>query len=200
MKQRFESLSQGMREHIRSAVIAFVALIAVGYVLTLLRPESTQALTSLFTTTTISSGAVEATSSELFVLLFFNNLVAALTAILCGFVPFLHLPAFSLGLNSVLLGAFGAFYQKSGPGLLAYLAGTIPHGVTEIFSLAMACGAGLHLCRTVTDRLTGRQKEPTVSQAWRECAQVYLRYVVPLLLFSAAVEAFITPLILNLFL
>ena len=187
-----------MRQKIKDAAIAFVILIVIGFLAGLLRPELTDRLLGMFTDA-VGAGLYELDDGALMAALLVNNLFSALVPVAIGLVPFLHLSAFSLGLNAILLGAFAAYYQRSGFGLAAYLAGTAPHGVTELAALSIACGAGLYLCDTVTGRLLGRDTEHTVAQCLGDCLRVYTRFVVPLLIVSALVEAFVTPRIFALF-
>lgn len=185
---------------VRNAAVAFLALIVIGFAVSLLRPDATYALLEFFMSRVAGAGMFEMGAGGLFAAVLVNNLLSAFMPITLGFLPFVRLPAFSLGLNAILLGAFAAYYQTSGLGLAAYLAGTVPHGVTELAALTISCGAGLYLCDVVTGRLLGRETEPTVGQAWRDCLRAYARWVLPLLFLSALIEAFLTPLIFNLFL
>ena len=187
-----------MRQRIRQSAIAFVILIVIGFAAGTLRPEWTEGMLRLFTDA-VGAGLYELDAGALFTALLVNNLFSALAPIAVGLIPFLHLSAFSLGLNALLVGAFAAYYRTSRLGLAAYLAGTLPHGVTELAALSVACGAGLYLCDTVTGRILGREDTPPAAQVIGEALRVYARAVVPLLFVSALIEAFVTPRILSLF-
>ena len=195
----FPSLSPDLREHIRVSIAAFLILIVLGSALTTLVPAATENLTRLFLGADFTSGISSLSASELFVTLLFNNLLAALSAILSGFVPLLRLPAFTLGLNAVLYGALASLYESEGPGTAAFLAGTLPHGVTELSALCVACGCGFYLCETVTDHVMGKEGAPPVSKTLIECMRAFATLVFPLLLISALIEAFVTPSIMGLF-
>lgn len=188
-----------MRTQIKNAAIAFPALLVIGFAAGLARPEITDGVLTVFTNNIASAGFYEFDAGTLMAALLLSNMVSALMPIVIGLVPFLRLPAFPLGLNALLMGALAAYYQRSGFGLAAYLAGTLPHGITEIAALACSCGAGLYLCDTLTDRMRGRKEEPSAAQALSECIRVYTRRVVPLLIFSAVIEAYVTPRIFALF-
>lgn len=190
---RLPRMSGALREEVRITAAAFAALIVLGYALSILRPESTEALLAYVTGSFQAAGADPLSGGEMMVMLLINNLFTAVTTMLSGIVPFLRLPAFTVGINAVLLGAFAARYQTSGIGIAAFLAGTLPHGIPELTALVIACAAGLHLCRTVTDRLRGREGTVSIGEAWRDCSRAYVRYIFPLLAVAAAVEAFITP-------
>ncbi len=57
--------------------------------------------------------------------LFGNNVRATVFSIAYGFIPFIYLPALSIGINSLLLG-FAGVYVNNGISLLAYFAGIVP--------------------------------------------------------------------------
>lgn len=194
-------IPDSLREEVRVVSAAYGALIVIGYALTLLYPASTRSLLDLyFSAAAAGSGEAVATVTrgELFSVILLSNLFEASVAVFLGFLPLLRLPVFSLGLNAVLFGAFAAYYQSSGFPLGAYLVGTLPHGVFEIAALSVSCACGLYLCRTVSDRVRGRETELTIGQVWRLCSRVYLCVTAPLLLVGALVESFLSPVLLSL--
>jgi len=193
------SLPEALHRSIMTAAIAFLGLTLTGCVFFLLRPDAAAQFVARFALSAEERGLTDLSGGELFLALLVNNVNASFLSCLLGLLPFVRLPAFSLGLNAVLLGAFAAYYQTSGLGLLPFLAGTLPHGVFELPGLVIACGAGLYLCRSVSDHLLGRENAPPFLAAARDCARVLARLVFPLLLIAAAVEAFVTPAVLRLF-
>lgn len=196
----FFALPRALREEARVTAAAFAALILIGFTVASLRPESIDPLLRMFTDAAASMGVYTVKGGVLMTTILANNLFSLLTVIAVGLVPLLHLSALSLGLNALLLGGLAAFYQREGLGLTAYLAGTLPHGVTELAALILSCAAGLYLCRATTYAVTGRVDRRTVSRTLGECLRVYTRWVMPLLIVSAALEAFVTPLIFSRFL
>ena len=181
------------------AAWAFLALMAIGFAAGLLRPESTFPLMERFSLAAAEAGMYELDSGALMLTLLVTNLLTCLLAIAVGLVPFLRLTALFLGMNALLLGAFAAWYAQSGPGLAAYLAGTAPHGLTELSALTLCCGAGLYLCDCVTLRMLGRESGPTAASALGRCLRLFLRYAAPLLALSALLEAYVTPRLFALF-
>ncbi|MCR5825361.1 MAG: stage II sporulation protein M [Oscillospiraceae bacterium] len=196
----FFTVPERLREPIPVTAGAFVVLTLIGFVAGLVQPELFKPLLDTFAVTVEERGLAEASGAELMGGILSNNLSALFIAMLLGLVPFLRLPAMELGLNALLLGAMAAMYQRGGLSLLAFLAGTLPHGVTELSALVLACAGGLHLCRTVNDALLQRGEPGAVGRAMGDCMLLYARFIVPLLLVSAFIEAFITPAILNAFL
>ena len=198
--REYFTLSAPLRAQIRRTAAAFAILIAVGFLSGLFYPDLLKPMLTGFTDAAAQAGLYEVKGGTLMVTILSNNLLAALEPIAVGLIPFLHLPAFSVGLNAMLTGGLAAFYQTSGLGLPAFLAGTLPHGITELAALSVACGAGLHVCATVTGRILGRDTAFTTVQALTEALRAYAVWVLPLLTLSSALEAFVTPLIFSRFL
>jgi len=196
----FFALSAPMRELTRITAVSLVLLIGIGFAAGLLRPGSMDPLMVRFTDAAAEIGLYQIEGFDLMITILANNLFSLLLAIAVGLVPYLHLSALMLGLNALLIGALGAWYQTSGRGLFAYLAGTLPHGITEGAALVCSCAAGLYVCRATTWAAGGKVEWRTVSRTLRECLRVYTRFVVPLSIASAALEAFVTPLIFSRFL
>ena len=195
----FFALPPPMWELIRNTAVAFGLLILIGYTLGLRRPESLDPLLRMFTSAAASAGLYQVTGASLMALILANNLLSLLLIITVGLVPFLQLPAFSLGLNAMLIGGLAAYYQSSGLGLAAYFAGTLPHSFTELGALILACSAGFYLCRAMSGAVLGDGSRHTIARALGECLRVYTHWVVPLLIVSAFLEAFVTPLIFTRF-
>ena len=184
----------------RTTAAAFGLLVAIGFALGTLRPESVDPLLRMFTSAAASTGFYQVQGAVLMATILANNLLSLLLIIAVGLVPFLRLSAFSLGVNAMLIGGLAAYYRRAGLGLAAFFAGTLPHAFTELTALVLACAAGLYLCRAVSNTVVGNGNAKVVSAILSQCLRVYTHWVVPLLVISAFLEAFVTPLIFNLFL
>lgn len=128
-----------------------------------------------------------------------NNLTACAMSILCGAVPFLFLPALSLGTNAMMLGIMASYYVANGYSLTLYLAALIPHGVFELPALVLSLAGGLYLCGRLTRRCRGDKSGGPLFQSFFQVSQVYLMVIFPLLAAAALTEAYVTPLVLSLF-
>ena len=178
--------------------LASMAILAVFmFVCCALRPEVAEWYVDLFLDSADVSALAEQSESELFFSILINNGDAALTTVLWGFFPFLFLPALTVGINSLVLGAFAAYFRASGGGLGLFLLSVLPHGVFELPGLAVACGAGLHLCSVVTARLLHRTEVRVLPTA-ALCVRALTHIALPLLLLAAAIEAYVTPALLAL--
>lgn len=199
LKKWIAPVPQHVWEMVRITGAAFVVLAVIGYAVQRLRPETAAPLLEAFSSMAENSGLMEAEGAELMAGILTNNLSALFIGVLLGVVPFLRLPAMELGTNALLFGALGAYYQQNGIPIALYLAGTLPHGVTELTALTMSCAAGLNLCRAISDTILRRGKPGDIARAFGDAMLLYARFIVPLLILSALIEAFITPLLLSRF-
>ena len=196
----FFALPPRLWRQFRTTAAAFVLLIAIGFTLGMLRPQAVEPLLRMFTSAAASAGLYQVEGGALMATILANNLLTLLMIIAAGLVPFLRLSALSLGINAMLIGGLAAYYRSSGLGIAAYLAGTLPHGLTELTALVLACATGFYLCSAVGGVVFGEGSRQSVARTLSECLRVYTHWVVPLLVLSAFLEAFVTPLIFNLFL
>ena len=131
--------------------------------------------------------------------LFGNNVRATVFSIAYGFIPFIYLPALSIGVNSLLLGLFAGVYVNNGISLLAYFAGIVPHGIFELPALILALGSGIYLCRKVTDYVRHNEKG-VMGPLMKDLLRLFVMHIIPLLVAAAMMEAYVTPQLLKLFL
>lgn len=203
MKQRYNELRQFYRNDFRYDLtitsIAFVALILISFSIGFFAPDVASNIVEQFAQQLADLGLQESDGSISAILLFLSNVRAMIVSICYGFIPFVRLPALSLGINSVILGLFGAYYIHNGLSLLTYLCGILPHGIFEIPALVLSLSCGLYLCRCVTDSVRNKVKG-AINIAVKQIARVLAFHVIPLLFVAALVESYITPRILNLFL
>lgn len=132
--------------------------------------------------------------------LLFNNWWAMLISAAYGFIPFIFLPILSLISNGLILGVFGAFYVQNDLGILAYLAGILPHGIFELPALVLSIACGVALCSNMNRMITGNPNRVPMVELLSDLLRVILLLVAPMVVAAAFIECFITPLILSLFL
>ena len=178
--------------------VAFLVLVVLSYVAGLLLREQAMALMQWFGEQIAQLGVMDDAGGFSTLALFLNNSRAMITGAACGFIPFIYLPAISLGFNAMLMGALAAVYSAQGISLLIYLVGILPHGIFELPALVLSVACGLYLCSTITDYVRHNTKG-AVQSALANIARVIVINVLPLLLVAAAVEANITPVIMKLF-
>ena len=147
------------RYSLRITAIAFGALILLGFAVSLLLPDLADQLFLQFAQQMAELGIMDTTGRVDVLALFGNNVRATVFSIAYGFIPFIYLPALSIGINSLLLGLFAGVYVNNGISLLAYFAGIVPHGVFELPALILALSSGIYLCRKVTEGRYGSPDE-----------------------------------------
>ena len=89
-------------------VLAFAAVMVVSYAVTMANAAPIERLMNLFREQIADRGIVDADGNFSAVKLFFNNFQACLLAVGYGFIPFLYLPAVSLGINAMMFGGFAS--------------------------------------------------------------------------------------------
>jgi len=178
--------------------IAFAAIVVLGFVGALFAKELAGTIVEMFSQMVQESGIVGEDGSFTALGIFGNNLRASFLSMVYGFIPFLYLPALSLGTNALILGILGGYYVNNGQSLLFYLAGILPHGIFELPALILALALGIYLCQIIVTYIRKNTKG-LVSAAVRNAARVFVFLVIPLLVVAAVMEAYVTPLILHLF-
>ena len=118
--------------------LAFAVVMVVSYLVTLRYPAPIERLIKLFREQIADRGIMDTTGRVDVLALFGNNVRATVFSIVYGFIPFIYLPALSIGINSLLLGLFAGVYVNNGISLLAYFAGIVPHGIFELPALILA--------------------------------------------------------------
>lgn len=200
MKKQLRSIASFWREqyghYVFVTTVAFLAIAVMAYIAGRIFPDIPAYILDWFNESVENSGIVREDGSFSAVALFFNNLQAMALSVLYGFIPFLFLPALSLGVNSIILGMLAAHYSNNGISLLVYLAGILPHGIFELPALFLSLGAGLCLCKNINVYIRKNEKgimKPLLLNILR-----VLCLLIPLLLAAAVVETYVTPLVMAL--
>lgn len=122
--------------------LAFAVVMVVSYLVTLRYPAPIERLIELFREQIADRGIVDAEGNFSAPALFLNNLQACVLAMGYGFIPFLYLPAVSLGINAMMFGGFASYYVQLGLPLWYYGAGTLPHGIFDAAGPVSGHGRG----------------------------------------------------------
>lgn len=183
--------------HLWMASVAFAVLLVLGVVLGCIFPDIAQQFVAFFTGNLSGSGIVDEDGKIHLLPLLFNNIRAAMATISYGFLPFLFLPALSLGINALLIGFFAAFYLNNGMNMLYFCAAIIPHGIFEIPALVLSIALGLYLCGTINDYVRHNTKG-VVKSSLQDILRVLCLRAIPLFVIASFIECYITPRIANL--
>lgn len=208
MRESLHTHVGGMRSFVREQLgkmpwimgILFVVCDAAGYVVFALNPSITKELMETISEMFAQAGVVDESGSVSFFGILLNNWFAMLFSVLYGFLPFVFLPVLSVVSNGLLIGAVAAFYTISGASLTLFFAGIVPHGIFEIPALLLSVSMGVALCRNLVRLITRSPRAVPLVEFFTGLLQTMLLLIFPLILVAAAVEAFVTPAILQMLL
>ena len=199
MKKQLCALGDFWREEygrwVGMTAVAFLVLVVLSYIAGRLFPEIPATVLTYFNEVVADSGIVRDDGSFSALALFGNNLRAMVLSTLYGFIPFLYLPALSMGVNAILLGMVAS--SVNGQWLLL-AAGILPHGIFELPALCLSLAAGLCLCQNINRYIRKNEKgfmKPLLLNILRVTGLV----VVPLLVVAAIMESYVTPAVMQLF-
>lgn len=199
MKKQLRALGDFWREEygrwVGMTAVAFLVLVVLSYIAGRLFPEIPAAILTYFNEVVADSGIVRDDGSFSALALFGNNLRAMVLSTLYGFIPFLYLPALSMGVNATLLGMVAS--SVNGQWLLL-AAGILPHGIFELPALYLSLAAGLCLCQNINRYIRKNEKgimKPLLLNILRVTGLV----VIPLLVVAAIMESYVTPAVMQLF-
>ena len=94
----------------------------------------------------------------------------------------------------------GAYYHINGMPLSVFLAGILPHGVFELPALAIAAALGFTLCLTLAKKILRAPGTPLMKDLASDVLRTLLLILFPLVLVAALMEAYVTPLVMGMFL
>lgn len=172
----------------------FAGIVVLSFLASLLFPAQADGIVEQFAQMLQQSGVSDEGGNIQFFPLLLNNFVAMITSVAYGLIPFIRLPALTLGVNGASLGLFAGYYVHQNISLWKYLAGVLPHGIFEIPALILSAALGLYLCKAVTSALR-EKKKGAVSAAVSRCGQILVYWILPLLILAAVVETYLTPAI-----
>ncbi len=203
LKEQFARLAAFWRGEYRWTVLfcalGFLGAVFAGALTGFLAPGAVEYALNAFMEMVKTEGIVDVAGNLSALGLLGNNWRAMLLAVLYGFVPFLFLPAFTLGVNGFLIGLMGAWYLASGLPLALFLALLLPHGIFEIPALLLSSACGVTLCRAMGRLVVSQSGRASMVDLLSDLLRVLLLLVAPLLVAAAFMEAYVTPLVGNLF-
>lgn len=190
---------EDFRHYLLITGAAFAALIVLSFAAGLLLPDLPAGVMTFFLEQMAQLGVMDENGSFSALSLLGNNARAMVLGVLYGFIPFLYLPALSLGVNAMLLGLMAAYFTNNGVSLLVYLAGILPHGIFELPALVVSLTCGIYLCSRINIYIR-RNIKGMMLPAVKNIARTVVVIVLPLLVLAAVVEAYVTPAVMQLFL
>lgn len=168
-----------------SAIVFFLSAI-YGFFFVSLYPGSAQEFISAFRE--LSQKIVGLRQHELILLIFINNSAKIIILTVLG-VLFGVAPVVFLAFNGFLLGVV-AFIAQSENSWLSLALGILPHGLLEIPILIIAGAIGLKLGVVFIQSL--KEQKNIIRQEFTKSLKFLGAILIPLLLFTAFIEVFIT--------
>ena len=172
--------------------LLFFATLTVGWVGSLQNPAVGESLMKLFEKE-VAGQIMGNSSPEIFVKLFFNNFEACILLFLGG-ASFGILTIFIMSLNGIVIGAIMEIIHKDHSAVFV-AAAILPHGIFEIPAFIIAGALGILLAQSLIAEWYGGADTAADAQ---KMAKTFLLWVLPLVAVAACVEAFITPLVIQL--
>lgn len=126
---------------------------------------------------------------QLALAIFFNNGFKTLAIVILGIAGGV-LPVFSLLMNGFAIGVLLYLTAQSKGALVAALA-VLPHGVLELPAVLIGSAMGLRLGVCAVGRWLGRSWTP-IGEEFKRAMLGFFVVVIPVLLFAAFIEAFVT--------
>jgi stage II sporulation protein M len=128
-----------------------------------------------------------------------NNLGVTLLTVSLGIVPFIIFPVIVPFATCVAVSVLLAFAHIKGMDAFSlFVRGILPHGVTELTAMFYAMSIGFYVSFKTTSKIFSSNRKNIM---WRKEVisglKSYFVFVVPLILLSAIIEAYITPLLLK---
>ena len=172
---------------------SFIFLIAIlsGYVFAQNFPEETQEIIKELEE--FFSASKEMTSLQMFLFIFENNVIKLFTVVLLGIFAGL-IPLLSVWGNGMILGIFAQIVSQKLSWTFLIL-GILPHGIIEIPVLILSAAIGIKLGKITVWRIFGGEKN--LKKEFTKAIKFYILILAPLLFIAALIEAFVTPVFLN---
>lgn len=182
---------KSLRYYILFSSFVFLFAVLSGYAFACNFPEETREIIEEMKKFFSISG--EETSAEMFLFIFENNVIKLFTVIFLGIFAGL-IPLLSLWGNGMILGIFAQIVSQE-LSWTFFVLGILPHGIIEIPVLILSAAIGIRIGKLAIWRIFGRHKN--FRKEFTKAIKFYIVVLVPLLFIAALIEAFITPVLLE---
>lgn len=184
-----------MKRYILTSFAMFFGAALTGFLATLAIPEIAENF--MLELEPLVEALIEMTSWQMFLLYLINNTLTSFIAMVSG-IAFGILPAFMILLNGIIPGMLFYIFWDEGTHL-TFILGIMPHGIIEVPAFLVSAALGLKLgVSTIMGIKQGKERTQLVTDIRSELKEnivFFAKYLVPLFLVAAAIEAFITPLL-----
>ena len=180
-----------LKFYILLSSLIFLSAILSGYIFAQNFPKETQEIIKELEE--FFSASEKMTSLEMFLFIFENNVIKLFTVVLLGIFAGL-IPLLSVWANGMILGIFAQIISQE----LSWsflVVGILPHGIIEIPVLILSVAIGIKMGKIAIWRIFGGEKN--FRKEFTKAIKFYILVLVPLLFIAALIEAFITPVLLE---
>ncbi len=125
--------------------------------------------------------------------IFFKNLLSCIMSVLLG-LGLGIVPLVVDVSNGFLIGVV-LYSVLQNEGILYFLAGVVPHGIIELPTVFMSIGIGFRLGHQLILAVLGEKTD--LKGEIKIAIHFLVRWIAPLLLVAAAIETFITPIVIS---
>ena len=175
-----------IRQHLLISTVLFFASLGMGYGYAFMYPERAQGLFEVLQRM-ISQRITDPSALSMAYAIFMNNLLASFI-VMSGGLGLGVLSITGIMFNGIILGMV-VYVVKSESILLLF--SILPHGIIELPIFLISTAIGLKLGQEVLNKLR-RKGESRIKKELKEGLIFYLRWIVPLLLLAAIIEATIS--------
>ncbi len=181
---------KSIRVFIGISVLIFAATIVMGYYAAQMNSDLAASMLKEFG---MLKWITQLPLPLIMVIIFLKNLLSCIMSVLLG-LGLAIVPLLVDTSNGFLLGVvlYNVLHKE---GLLYFLAGVVPHGIIELPTVLMSIGIGFRLGYLLA--LTFFGEKANLSEEVKIAIHFLIRWVTPLLLLAAAIETFITPIIIS---
>lgn len=180
-----------IRKYLGLSVLIFGIGCIGGYLMAAIEPSFGEALLKVFKDM-VASEIMSSEPPVLAVQLFLNNLQACVLLFIGGAALGL-VSLFILSFNGIIIGAI-LQVVGSKEGAMVVLAAIVPHGLFELPAIFVSATLGFILGRAVLAEMQGTGDSALEASG---LGKMFVMYVIPFVGIAACIEAFITPVVLQ---
>ena len=182
---------KSLKFYILLSSLIFLFAILSGYAFACNFPEETQEIIKELEE--FFSASEKMTSFQMFLFIFENNVIKLFTVVLLGIFAGL-IPLLSVWGNGMILGIFAQIVSQELSWTFLIL-GILPHGIIEIPVLILSAAIGIKMGKIAVWRIFGGERN--FRKEFTRAIKFYILILAPLLFIAALIEAFVTPVFLN---
>lgn len=197
----FSFLRRRVRIIFGICVLVFLLLCVGSYFLLLQYSDAAEQVYMQFSQMVDSAGVMDEAGNISAMGLFLHNAMASGMSVVYGVMPFAFLPALSLLMNGVVIGGVLALLRSSAQVSVfrTVVFGLLPHGIFELPAILLAMALGIYLCKNLTGLILKKDWADRFEDSLENIVRVYCTVVLPLLLVAGVIEAYVTPILMQLY-